>query len=296
VRDESAVQVRLNELNQQSTFEVRPHTRRSGRPFGSTIKGWLAHFGSFFHLAGTSLSAERLKFIRAGIYAPNASSFMTGSRLLLMTVPVTLALLAATVYGVDCRLAIILGAPAGIAGMVLPALWLRRKTNKRKTCLRRALPDFLDVMVVCLESGMSFESSLQRCTEELQEAHATLATELGIVQREITLGKPVEKALENFAFRADLKMIKILATNVQQSRKLGIRIADNLRTHADMLRTKRENRAEERAQKAAITILMPTLLFIFPAILVVLVGPAVFQIRENLSAQSETQMTIVDSR
>ncbi len=142
-------------------------------------------------------------------------------------------------------------------------------------------------MVVCLESGMSFESSLQRSTDELREAHPTLCTELCIVQREVALGKPIEKALENFASRVDLDVVKILATNVQQSRKIGIRIAENLRTHADMLRTKRENQAEEMAQKAAIKILMPTLLCIFPAIFVVLVGPAVFQIQDNLKLQGE---------
>jgi tight adherence protein C len=216
---------------------------------------------------------------------------MTSVRVLLMTVPVAVGMLAVVVYKIDYRLALIAGGPVGVGGMLLPAAWLRHKTNRRKTNLRRALPDFLDVVVVCLESGMSFESSLQRATDELAEAHPTLAAELGIVQREIALGKPTEQALENFAFRADLDVVRMLATNVQQSRKLGIRIADNLRTHADILRTKRENRAEELAQKAAIKILMPTLIFIFPAIFVVLVGPAAFQIRENLPSKHKTQTT-----
>lgn len=289
IRDESAVQVRLNELNQQSVIGVRPPAASAGGSVGGNIKGGLVRIGSLFHRAGSS--SDRLTFIRAGIYAPNASSFMTSVRVLMMTVPVALGLLTLMIYDIDYRLALIGGAPAGVGGMLLPAAWLRHKTNKRKTSLRRALPDFLDVVVVCLESGMSFESSLQRATDELVEAHPTLTAELGIVQREIALGKPAEQALQNFAFRADLDVVRLLATNVQQSRKLGIRIADNLRTHADILRTKRENRAEELAQKAAIKILMPTLLFIFPAIFVVLVGPAVFQIREKLPLTHNTQIT-----
>ncbi len=183
---------------------------------------------------------------------------MTATRIMFMTIPVTMGLLAARWYGINIRWVMIAGGPVGIGGMLLPGLWLRRKSHQRQTTLRRALPDFLDVMVVCLESGMSFESALQRSTDELREVHPSLAAELSIVQREISLGQTIEKVLEHFAFRVDLDVLRILATNVQQSRKLGIRIADNLRTHADIMRTKRENRAEEMAQKAAMKILMPT--------------------------------------
>ena len=294
IRDESAVQLRLNELTHQSSFDVRPPQARAGRSLVTAIRSALASFGSWAHPTAASPVAARLQFIRAGIYAPSASSVMTAVRLMMMLVPMAIGLAAVAVYGIDLRLVLMGGAPIAVAGMYLPAFWLAQKTKKRKLILNRSLPDFLDVMIVCLESGMSFESALQRTSEELQEAHPKLAGELGIVQREIALGQPVENALENFAFRANLDVVRLLAVNVQQSRRLGVRLADNLRTHADILRTKRENRAEELAQKAAVKILMPTLLFIFPTIFVVLVGPAFYQVRDTFLQQREAQLMTDD--
>ena len=128
---------------------------------------------------------------------------------------------------------------------------------------------------------MSFESALQRVTDELRVAHPVLTGELAIVQREITLGSTTDDALQNFAMRSDIDVLKTLATFVQQSRQFGASMAETLRIHSDMLREKRELRAEELAQKASVKILFPTLLFIFPAIFVVPIGPAVIVIQEK---------------
>ena len=201
-----------------------------------------------------------------------------------MLAPITIGMGIAALGWCSSTSVVILSGPAAVLGMLLPAWWLRRQVRRRQTVLRRSLPDFLDVVIVCLESGMSFESALQRTTEELHDAHPVLAFELDLVQREISIGKKVEDALLHFSHRSGLDVVRILATNVQQARRLGIRMADNLRTHADILRTQRENRAEEMAQKAAVKILFPTLLCIFPAIFVVLVGPAALEIQANFCA------------
>ncbi len=290
VRDDAAVHVRLRELNERPIADIRRPQAPAPVPLGGVFKNAIVRLGSRLHPHGSAVDGTRMRLINAGIYAPSAVSIMTAVRLFAITLPVAVAIAWGAFDG-SIRLAMICAPVAGAIGMAVPTMWLVRKVAKRKITLSRSLPDFLDVMVVCLESGMSFESSLQRTTAELQEAHPELAGELEIVQREITLGKTVDKALDNLALRSGLAVIRLLATNVQQSRKLGIRLADNLRTHADMLRRKREDRAEELAHKAAVKILLPTLLCIFPAIFVVMVGPAYFQIHDTFSARGTTQVT-----
>jgi tight adherence protein C len=149
----------------------------------------------------------------------------------------------------------------------------------------KSLPDFLDLMVTCVQAGLSLNGALQRVTEELAVAHPVLAGEMGIVERQIELGAAPDLALRNFAERSDLAAIATLSTLVEQARRFGTSVSDALRTHAETIREQREQRAEEMAQKAAVKILFPTLLLIFPAIFVVLVGPAAVQITRTFASQ-----------
>ena len=169
-------------------------------------------------------------------------------------------------------------------GIVLPSLWLHRRKVRRHAVLLKSLPYFLDLMVTCVQGGLSMNGALQRVTEELAVAHPVLAGEMGIVERQIELGASPDLALRNFAERSDLAPISSLSTLVEQSRRFGTSISEALRTHAEMIREQREQRAEEMAQKAAVKILFPTLLLIFPAIFVVLVGPAAVQIARTFSS------------
>ena len=115
---------------------------------------------------------------------------------------------------------------------------------------------------------------------ELQSAHPVLARELSIVQRQMQLGRTAGEALRQFANRADLEEIRSLASVIIQAEKFGASLTKALRVHADALRQKRMFSAEEMAQKAAVKILFPTILCIFPGIFIVLLGPAAIQIRE----------------
>jgi tight adherence protein C len=181
----------------------------------------------------------------------------------------------------------LVGVVIGGIGWTLPSSWLGWMKARRQLVLRNSLPDFLDLISTCLQSGLSFEAALQRVSDELRTAHPLLAGEMSVVQREIEFGKSPEQALRDFAERSDLDALRTLSTFVEQSRRFGSSMAETLQTHADMLRTQREQRAEERAQKAAVKILFPTLLFIFPPILVVLAGPAAIQLQERFSGSAE---------
>jgi tight adherence protein C len=236
-------------------------------------------------------SQLQARLVHAGIYATWAPSVFLTIKLALVAVPLLIALfLGALGLGHPYRILVSAGAASGI-GIVLPNLWLQRRKKRRHSVLLKSLPDFLDLMVTCVQAGLSMNGALQRVTEELAVAHPVLAGEMGIVERQIELGASPDLALRNFAERSDLAAISTLSTLVEQARRFGTSVSEALRTHAETIREQREQRAEEMAQKAAVKILFPTLLLIFPAIFVVLVGPAAVQIVKTFSPSSQTHQT-----
>jgi tight adherence protein C len=134
------------------------------------------------------------------------------------------------------------------------------------------------MLVLCLEGGISLTGAMQRVTAELQSAHPLLGAEMDLVQREMMLGVSVGDRLEKLGARTDLEEMRNLAAVIVQSERFGSSVVRALRIHADTLRQQRQQRAEELAQKAAVKILFPTLLCIFLAIFIVILGPAAFQI------------------
>ena len=138
----------------------------------------------------------------------------------------------------------------------------------------------MDILVICLEGGLSLPAALKRVSSELKTAHPALAAELGIVQREIQLGRTSGEALRKMGERSDLEEVRSLASVILQSERLGASLVKSLRVHADALRVKRQQRAEELAQMAATKMLFPTVLFILPAMFVVILGPAVIHITQ----------------
>jgi tight adherence protein C len=140
----------------------------------------------------------------------------------------------------------------------------------------------LDLVVACLGGGSSVQAALRQVAEELKLAHPELSAELQIVLHEIELGRTLDHALSQLATRTGLEELRTLRSFVQQTTKFGTTITDALAQLAEMLRIQREQRAEELAQKAAVKILFPTMLFIFPTVFVVLAGPAAIQIQQGL--------------
>lgn len=225
----------------------------------------------------------RSRLIHAGLYGPQTLANFLGAKLLLIVVPVLAGLALALSGLIPTEYAVLGGGCFGIAGMIGPGFWLDRRKSKRQTSLRRALPDALDLMVICLEGGLSLPASLRRVGAELRTAHVLLALELNIVQREIQLGSSPGESLQKLGVRTDLEEIRSMASVITQAERFGASLVKSLRVHAETLRTKRQQHAEEMAAKAAVKVLFPTLLFIFPAIFVVILGPAAFQIMEHLN-------------
>jgi tight adherence protein C len=220
------------------------------------------------------------RLIHAGLYGRQAMVIFLGVKMALILAPPFLGLVLGLFGVVPVRNGLIFGALFGIAGLIGPSFWLDNRKAARQICFRRALPDALDVLVICLEAGLSLPGGLRRVASELLAAHPALARELSIVQRQMQLGRSAGEALRQFADRADLEEIRSLASVIIQAEKFGASLVKALRVHADSLRQKRLFAAEEMAQKAAIKMLFPTVLCIFPGILVIILGPAAIQILE----------------
>jgi tight adherence protein C len=219
----------------------------------------------------------------AGYRDPSALTAYIGARLL------------STVFGTACGVAIALlgfvsgqfALPAIVAGFaigfLLPGVWLRQAIATRQQMLRHALPDAFDMLVLCMEGGASLSSSLLKVCDEMETVHPLLWQELRAVEREVQMGLTPANALKKFAERSGLQEIRELASNLIQSERLGAAMAKAFRMATDAARQERQQRAEEHAQKAAVKILFPTLLFIFPAIFIVLLGPAAKQMSSFFS-------------
>ena len=219
------------------------------------------------------------RLIHAGLYRRQAMVVFLGVKVLLIA-PAFLCVAASLMGVVTLWQGLIIGLCLGIGGLIGPSFWLDRMKRKRQSNFRRALPDALDVLVICLEGGLSLSAGLRRVSTELRTAHPELASELAIVQREVQLGLTSGEALKKMGERSDLEEVRSLASVILQSERLGASLVKALRVHSESLRLKRYQRAEEKAAVAATKVLFPTLLFILPAVFVVVLGPAAFRLIE----------------
>lgn len=227
--------------------------------------------------------AESLRshLLAAGLYQPNTVKVLLGVKLaLIVGLPVLLAFLPYALGLIGLRTAIMASAAASMLGIVAPGLWLGHRTAVRQRALRRGLPDALDMLVLCLEGGVSLGAGLQRIIDEIEDVHPFLGDELNIVQQTTQMGLSIGEAFKQFGQRSGLAEIRDLASVITQSERFGASLAKALRTHADNFRIDRQQRAEEQAQKAAVQVLFPMLICIFPAIFIVLLGPAMIQVAQ----------------
>jgi tight adherence protein C len=173
---------------------------------------------------------------------------------------------------------------AGGIGFMLPDIWLYLSTKDRQEKLRYGLPDCLDLMVVSVEAGLGLDAALLKVSQEMGRVHPEVAEEFMLVNREIQMGLTRAEALQNIAIRTGVPEVRSLSAILIQAEKFGTSIASALRNHAESMRTKRRQEAEERAAKTAVKLVLPLILFIFPAIFVVLAGPAMLKLWEVLSS------------
>ncbi len=166
-------------------------------------------------------------------------------------------------------------------GYLAPDFWLGRRIANRQANIRLGLPEILDLMVICIEAGLSLDQALVRSVEELRVSQPELADELGLVLLEQRAGRPRIDAWRHLAERVDIDIMRTLVSAIIQAEQFGTGIAKTLRTYSDTLRVQRRQRVEELAAKTAVKLVFPLVLFIFPAIFVVTLGPAIIIMVES---------------
>ena len=166
---------------------------------------------------------------------------------------------------------------AAALAFMAPAFWLARATEKRKRQIRNGLPDALDLILLCLEAGSSIDQAIVKATNELAISHRALAEELRLVTTEARAGKPRLEAFRNFADRTKVDEVRAFVAMLIQTDRFGTSLGQALRTHAEVSRTKRRQRAEERAGKLGVKMVFPLVFCLFPAFYVVVLGPVVIK-------------------
>ena len=165
-----------------------------------------------------------------------------------------------------------------LIGYQVPTLWLGRAITRRRLEIQNGLPDAIDLMIVCIEAGSGIDQALNRVADELAIAYPALARELEMICSETRAGKPRLEAFRNFAERTKVEDVRSLVAMLIQTDRFGTSLGQALRTHAETSRTKRRQRAEEKAAKLGVKLLFPLVFCLFPAFYVVVVGPSMLQI------------------
>lgn len=233
----------------------------------------LASVGKLVPGGSARSSHTQLLMLRAGYRSPNAILAMRGVKILLPIV-LLVVVIATGWYRVNPVFALL----AVAAGYLLPELWLVWRVRARQHRLRRALPDGLDLLVICIEAGLGLDQALLRVAEELRITHPDLSDELQLVNLEMRVGKTRLDALRELARRTGVEDIKALVAMLVQTERFGTSIAQSMRVHSDDMRVRRRQRAEEQSAKTMVKMVPPLVFFIFPALVVVILGPSVILI------------------
>ena len=216
------------------------------------------------------LGRLRRRLARAGYTSMTAVVIFAAAS---MVTPIVLALVPIWLLGSGQGL--ILGLIGGAIGYLIPSLVLGRLTELRKREIREGLPDALDLFIVCVEAGCGLDQAIVKASDELVLSYPALTYELRLITTEIRAGKSRVEAFKNFAARTLVDDVQSLVALLVQTDKFGTSIAQALRTHAETSRIKRRQDAEERAGKIGVKLVFPLVLFLFPALYIVILGPAV---------------------
>ncbi|MCL6582046.1 MAG: type II secretion system F family protein [bacterium] len=230
------------------------------------------------------LSSVQKKLIQAGYRGRNATIIFFGAKGFFALLLPSFFLLVNLFHPISLepRLWLLVLILLATVGLYLPHLWLRIQTDRRKEKICEGFPDALDLLVVCVEAGMGLDAAISRVAEEMRLINKEISDEFQVLNQELRAGRARIDALRSLASRCDLEDIKRLVTLLIQAERFGTGVAQALRIYSDAMRVKRQQRAEEEAAKLPVKILFPLIFFIFPALFVVILGPAIIKIFKEL--------------
>ena len=256
----------------------------SGIPLIAPILNFFNSLGDRIAFDPSHQSRMRIRFLRAGIRRKNAGTIFWGAKgFFCISLTAVFLVCRVTVLNLlSTQIAVGLAVLIALAGFYLPDLWLTIKSKIRKEKLFEAIPDALDLMVVCVEAGMGLDGAIHRVAEETKLTHPILSGELKLMNLELRAGKSRQDALRNLALRTNIEAMNSLVTLLTQTDKFGTSVAKALRVFSDSFRTQRFQKAEELAAKIPVKLIFPLILFIFPSLFLIVVGPAAIRIYENI--------------
>jgi tight adherence protein C len=272
------------EMIQRITEVINPHPKQKSilstiQQTGLSIGGVIEHFENSLPRSQAEVSVVLQRLQRAGFRDESAVKIFYGSKVL---APVLLCIFVVSSglgdYGGPFMYIVALG-----IGFLAPDFWLGKRITDRQNKIRRGLPDVLDLLVICIEAGLSLDQATSRTAVELKAAQPELCDELNIVVLEQRAGRPRGDAWKHMAERTGVDCVRNLVSMLVQADQFGTSIGKTLRMHSDTLRTQRVQAVEAAAARTTIKLLFPLVLFIFPSLFVVTLGPAFISIMESFS-------------
>ena len=275
LRGETAIERRLGELGVSGPLPAVP---TSGN---ERLLNTLKRLGKAAPKPSREVGKLKERLIYAGYRGSEALTVFFGIRLGLAIV---LFLLGSSVVP---KASLMIGLAGAAFGYLLPSMALGRLAKRRQHRIRLSLPDALDLLVVSVEAGLGLDQAIQRVGDELAFAHPELSGEMRMINLELRAGKGRSEALRNLAERTGVDDLSSLAAMLIQTDKFGTSIAKGLRVFSDSMRTKRRQRAEQEAQKAAVKLLFPLACFLFPTLFIAILGPAALNLADVLKTMNQ---------
>jgi tight adherence protein C len=238
--------------------------------------------GNFIPQSPKDVTVMQRRLIRAGMRGENALKYLYGAKAVfgvLLPLMVTGLVIGASTDSSNKIIAIVVATAVGFFG---PNEYVRRKALKRQKEIGRGLPNALDLLVVCVESGLGLDQAIMQVAKELEHAHPEISEELAIVNLELKAGKRRAEALRNLADRTAVEDLKKLVAVLIQADRFGTGVAQSLRAHSDYMRVQARQIAEEKAAKLGVKLVFPIFFCILPSLFVVTVGPIVMKIIREL--------------
>ena len=278
----SQAEDRLERIGRPKSLVELEMTERDSRQRFSGLKDAFSSLGKSME-PKSDLERDGLKvqLANAGFRSETAPAVFLGIRVLALILSVPFVIGAYASYGLTSKGMLLMGM-ALAAGLYGPRIALSQMIGTRKKEIFLTLPDALDLLVVCVESGLGLDAGLRKVTDEMKSSAKVMTEELALANLQLQMGRPRREVLHDLGVRTGVDDVKSLAAILIQADRFGSSIAQALRVQSDSMRTRRRQIAEEKAAATAVKLIFPLVLFIFPAIFVVLVGPAAIQIQKGL--------------
>ena len=273
---------RLIDLGLDDAFTKDAVARRSRTR--NRVKDLLVYLGEKVEKPQSIVSPTRTRLIHAGFREPSALPLFVGGRLAAAALMYFYGVFVALAFGATGGGAIFVGLWGAAAGWVVPNFLLSSRIARRQKAIQKLLPDAVDLLVICVEAGLALNQAFQRVALELRHAGDLLTTEIAQMNLQVRAGTPRDQALVALAERTGVADLRSLVTMLIQTERFGTSIADSLRIHAETIRVTRQQRVEEAAAKTTIKLVFPLAICIFPALFVVILGPAMIQIVQVFSS------------